>query len=240
MLTLRHCWQKIRRCLQQMRYQPIRVFFFHQVSDVFEPETMWECDWTQTEQFKRNILALRKKYIFVSLQEAHRRLSTDKFRIKRYAALTSDDGWASLKNIIPWLAEQEIPITLFLNPYYMDGIHCQLRPTEKLLTVDEVKDMVERYAPFVTIASHGWTHADSMKMGRQEFEENVIKSEAFLKDMPRKVPFYAFAYGRRIQYQSEWLLEHSLIPVYANGWKNYNNSNCIHRELLDGKVMAIE
>lgn len=228
---------RIKRLWIEMRFQPIRVFFFHQVSDVFEPQTMWECDWTQTEQFKRNILALKKKYAFVSLQEAHRRLSTDKFRMKKYAALTSDDGWASLKNIVPWLAEQEIPITLFLNPYYMDGEHFQSRSTEKFLTTDEVKAMVERYAPYVTIASHGWIHADSMKMSRQEFEENVTKSEAFLKDMPGKVEFYAFAYGRRIQYQSEWLLRHSLIPVFANDRKNYNNSNCIHRELLDGKCI---
>lgn len=228
---------RIKRLWIEMRFRPIRVFFFHQVSDVFEPDTMWECDWTQKEQFKRNIIALKKKYTFVSLQEAHRHLSTDKFRIKRYAALTSDDGWASLKNIVPWLAEQEVPITLFLNPGYMDGEHFQSRPTEKLLTVEEVKAMVEQYAPFVTIASHGWVHADSMKMNRQEFEENVSKAEVFLKDMPGKIPFYAFAYGRRIHSQSYWLLQHSLIPVFANDWKNYNNSNCIHRELLDGKCI---
>lgn len=238
MMTFGEFWNKVRHRLLKMRLQPIRVFFFHQVSDEFEPKTMWECDWTQTEQFKRNILALKKKYSFVSLQEAHRHLSIDKFRIKKYAALTSDDGWASLKNIVPWLAEQEIPITLFLNPCYMDGEHFQSRPTEKFLTTKEVKAMVEQYAPFVTIASHGWMHADSMKMSRQEFEENVTKSEAFLKDMPGKIPFYAFAYGRRIHSQSEWLLEHSLIPVFANDWKNYNNSNCIHRELLDGKVIG--
>lgn len=230
--------KKLKRTLVRLRYQPIRVFFFHQVSDEFESETMWECDWTQTEQFKRNILALQKKYTFVSLQEAHRRLASDVFRTKRYAALTSDDGWASLKNIVPWLAEQKIPVTLFLNPYYMDGKHFQSRPTEKFLTTEEVKAMVEHYAPFVTIASHGWVHADSMKMSRGEFEENVNKSEEFLKDIPGKVPFYAFAYGRRIQGQSNWLLEHSLIPVFANDWKNYNNSNCIHRELLDGKVIG--
>lgn len=229
--------ERIKRLRLGIRFQPIRVFFFHQVSDFFEPETMWKCDWTQTERFKRNILALKKKYSFISLQEVHNHLCSDKFRIKRYAALTSDDGWSSLKNIVPWLADQEIPITLFLNPYYMDGGHFQSRPTEKFLTTEEVKAMVEQYAPFVTIASHGWVHADSIMMSRHEFEENVTKSEVFLKDMPGKIPFYAFAYGRRIQYQSEWVLEHSLIPVFANDWKNYNNSNCIHRELLDGKVI---
>ena len=228
---------KLKKKWTQFRFQPIRVYIFHQVSDEYEPETMWECDWTQTEQFKRNVLALKKKYLFVSLQEVHKHLSNDKFRIKKYAALTSDDGWASLKNIVPWLAELEIPITLFLNPCYMDGKHFQSRSTEKFLTVDEVKTMVEDYAPYVTIASHGWMHADSTKMSRQEFEENVTKSEAFLKDIPGKIPFYAFAYGRQKYSQSEWLFEHSLIPVFANDWKNYNNTSCIHRELLDGKVI---
>lgn len=190
-MTFEEFWTKVRRRLLKMRLQPIGVFCFHQVGEVFEPDTMSECDWTQTEQFKRSILALKKKYTFVSLQEAHRRLSTDN----------------------------------------------QSRSTEKFLTTEEVKTIVEQFAPFVTIASHGWRHADSMKMSRQEFEENVTKSEAFLKDMPGKVPFYASAYGRRIQYQTEWLLEHSLIPVFANDWKNYNNSNCIHRELLDGKCI---
>ena len=95
-------YQRIMRGLLRLRLHPIRVFVFHQVSDVFEPDTMWECDWTETEAFKRSLSALTKKYTFISLDEVKEHLANDRFRFKDYAALTADDGWASLKNILPW------------------------------------------------------------------------------------------------------------------------------------------
>ena len=127
---------------------------------MFEPETMWDCDWTQSDVFKQNVLTLKKRYTFISLEEMRRRLAKDKLRLKNYAVLTSDDGWASLANIIPWLAGQKIPVTLFLNPLYMDGLHWPSRETEKLLAQDEVIRMVDAYTPFVSVASHGWSHED--------------------------------------------------------------------------------
>ena len=58
-------WEKIqgyiRRKWTKIRLQPIRVFCFHQVSEQFDASTMWECDWTQIEQFKRNILRLKEQ-----------------------------------------------------------------------------------------------------------------------------------------------------------------------------------
>lgn len=125
---------KITRKLLKLRFQPIRVFVFHQVSASFDPSTMWSCDWTEIEQFKRNILKLKSEYTFVSLPEAYEKLKKDKFRVRKYAVLTADDGWASVINVVPWLAEQKISVTLFLNPQYLDGIHHQERETEKLLT----------------------------------------------------------------------------------------------------------
>ena len=145
---LKHLWSRI-------WLHPIQVFVFHQVSDVFEPETMWECDWTQTDAFKRHIQALKKKYTFISLTEVQRRLAQDKWRFRNYASLTSDDGWASLTNILPWLVEQKIPVTLFLNPSCLDGKHGNSRETDKLLTRDDVVRIVGQGAPFITIASHG-------------------------------------------------------------------------------------
>ena len=154
----------IKRKWTRLRLRPVRVFCFHHVSDVFEPETMWECDWMQTEVFKKRILTLKEKYTFISLEEAHAHIANDRFRVNNFAVLTSDDGWASLKNILPWLAEEKIPITLFLNPMYMDGKHFQSRDSEVFLTKEEVADLTERYEPFITIASHGWSHEDCLKM----------------------------------------------------------------------------
>lgn len=53
---------------------------------------MFACDWTETEQFKGNVLKLKDKYEFISLEEAHRHLKNDDVRLKDYAVLTADDG----------------------------------------------------------------------------------------------------------------------------------------------------
>ena len=203
----------IKRKWTRLRLRPVRVFCFHHVSDVFEPETMWECDWMQTEVFKKRILTLKEKYTFISLEEAHAHIANDRFRVNNFAVLTSDDGWASLKNILPWLAEEKIPITLFLNPMYMDGKHFQSRDSEVFLTKEEVADLTERYEPFITIASHGWSHEDCLKMSMESFKDSVSKSEEYLTPMKGKVPFYAFTFGRHNTKQFEFFEQCSLVPV---------------------------
>ena len=223
----------IKRRWTRLRLRPIRVFCFHHVSDVFEPETMWECDWMQTEVFKKRILTLKEKYTFISLEEAHAHIANDRFRVNNFAVLTSDDGWASLKNILPWLAEEKIPITLFLNPMYMDGKHFQSRDSEVFLTKEEVADLTERYEPFITIASHGWSHEDCLKMSMESFKDSVSKSEEYLTPMKGKVPFYAFTFGRHTTKQLEFLEQHSLVPVLIDGIVNYDDASCIHRECID-------
>lgn len=223
----------IKRKWTRLRLKPVRVFCFHHVSDVFAPDTMWECDWTQTDAFKQDILAMKKKYTFISLAEAYNHISNDKFRKTNYAVLTSDDGWASLKNILPWLAEEKIPITMFLNPMYMDGKHFQSRDSEEFLTKEEVADLTERYEPFITIASHGWSHEDCMKMSMDSFKDSVSKSEEYLKSIKGKVPFYAFTFGRHTNKQLEFLDLQNLVPVLMDGMVNYDDASCIHRECID-------
>lgn len=227
-------FKRIKRHFIKLRFTPIRVFCFHQVSDEFDAKTMWECDWTQTVVFKKKILALKEKYTFISLTEAYNYIANDKIRFKKYAALTADDGWASLKNIIPWLAEQGIPVTLFLNPLCLDGEHYQSRETDKLLDMKDVLAMVTQYAPFISVASHGWSHEDCLKMTREEFEYNVVTAESAIAEIKGKIPFYAFTFGRRKDEQIEVLRHHSLIPVLMDGVQNEHDPGCIHRECLDG------
>ena len=223
---------KIRRKLKRLCLKPVRVFCFHQVSDEYEPETMWECDWMQTEVFKKKILTLKETHTFISLEDAYGHIANDRFRINNYAVLTSDDGWASLKNILPWLAEEKIPVTLFLNPLYMDGVHHQSRDSEKFLTKEEVADLTEQYEPFVTIASHGWSHEDCLKIPMESFKDSVRKSEEYLTNMKGKVPFYAFTYGRHNIKQMEFLDQQFIVPVLMDGMVNYDDASCVHRECV--------
>lgn len=231
----RSFFQKVKHRLVRMRLHPISVFLFHQVSDVFQPETMWDIDWTQTETFKRNILALKKKYTFIPLDEVTERLSCDRFRFRDYAALTSDDGWASLKTILPWLVEQEIPVTLFLNPSCLDGLHKNSRETDKLLTKEDVLRIVEEGKPYISVASHGWTHKDSTKMTMDEFQESVQESEEVLTGIPGKVPYFAFASGKHTPKQVGFLKSEGLIPVFVDGAANEKDPTVIHRYCIDGR-----
>lgn len=216
----------------KLRLQPIRVFCFHQVSDVFDSESMWECDWISTTDFKTRINTLQKEYTFISLPRAYDKLKQDVFRLKKYAVLTADDGWASIINVIPWLAEQNIPITLFINPLYLDGIHKQEREAEKLLTKANLREILQKYSN-VSIASHGWSHVDTLKISNEEFEDNMLKSEDALSPFLHKVPFYAFTYGHYKPEYIQILNQANLIPVLINGNKNYKYEGVIDRECLD-------
>ena len=220
-----------------LRWQPIRVFCFHQTSETFDASTMWECDWTQIDIFKRNILHLKKQYTFISLAEAYEKLRKDRFRCKKYAVLTADDGWASMKNIIPWLAEQGIPVTLFINSAYIDGLHYQDKKTEKLLTIEDINQIVSNYPECVSIASHGETHIDVRKLSIPEFRVNVRNAEMALADIANKISFYAFTYGRCTKNHIIELLENHLVPVLADGMTNYRFDGVVHRECIDGKEL---
>ena len=227
-------YQKLKRHLSRMWMRPILVFVFHQVSDEFEPDTMWMCDWTQTGVFKGNILALKKQYKFISLEEVREHLAKDKYRFRKYAALTADDGWASLKNILPWLVEQKIPVTLFLNPSVLDGQKWNSRESDKLLTEEEVVRFVKEGSPYISIASHGWSHKSCTQMTMREFEESVQASERVLCRVPAIVPFFAFAYGQYIPAQVAYLRGMKLVPVFVDGVDNDNDPTSIHRFCIDG------
>ena len=222
---------KIQRKIIRFRLKPIRVYCFHQVSDTFEADTMKECDWMRTEDFKQNILSLKKKHTFVSLTEVKSHLENDFLRTKRFVALTADDGWASLKNVLPWLAEQNVPVTLFLNPCYLDGEHFRERDTEKYLTLEELGRFATLYKN-VSFAMHGWEHKDASAFSDEEFRNDVEQSLRVLGAFPSFVPFYAYPWGRHNENNDAILHEYGTTPVLMDGLKNYSDLSFIHRELL--------
>lgn len=217
----------------KLRLQPIRVLVFHQVSDAFDEAIMWDCDWNGIDSFKKRILKLKKEYSFISLQNAHRHISEDYIRTKKYAVLTSDDGFVSIKNILPWLAEQKIPITLFLNPAYLAKEEVPERGERALLSLCEIQEMIQQNSPYVTVASHGWTHKFCNRMTDEEFKDNVDKSVAYLEIWPEYVPFFAYVCGKHTEAQDEYLLKKGVTPVYCDGMVNFNEERLIRRECID-------
>ena len=203
---------RAKRKWKKLRLRPIRVYCFHQVSDIFDAGSMSAGDWMQTNRFKQAIDTIRKDgYQFISLPEMEKKLKNDVIRIRKYAVLTADDGWASLKNILPWLNQQQIPITLFINPAYLDGKHFRERSTEKYLSDDEIRHFSKQY-PLLTIGMHGWEHSDATQQTEQEFTNNIAKSVEYLSSFDNYVPYYAYAWGGHTQSSDMILREMHIFP----------------------------
>lgn len=215
---------------RRVRFRPIRVFCFHHVCKRFDEKSMNKCDWMDIDDFKRKINDIKRNgYVFISLSDCYGKLLQDLFRFKRYAVVTFDDGYYSIKEIMPWLVENKIPVTLFINGKYLDGRSYRDTSSEKYLTIDELFELRSSY---IEIGSHGWEHTDCTLMKINEFESSVIKNIGLLSNHPRYVPFWAYAWGKHNSVTDECLRMHLITPVYVDGMKNFNDSRFIHREVL--------
>lgn len=221
---------KIRRKLMKTRLQPIRVFCLHHVCPEFDAESMNCGDWMNSNTFKVRVSNMRKVGVeFISLKEAYRHICKDWWRSRKYAVLTFDDGYASLKEILPWLEERRIPATLFINGKYLDGKSYRKNPKEKYLTNDELWELT---SSLVEIGSHGWEHNRVSEMSEEKFEQTVGNNVDLLSKHPNYVPFWAYTYGDHTQMSDEYLRAQGIVPVFIDGVKNYNDAKVIQRELL--------
>lgn len=221
---------KIRRKLIKMRLQPIWVFCLHHVCAEFDAESMHACDWMQIDEFKAKVFVMHQDGVeFISLKDAYRHICEDKVRCKKYAVLTFDDGYKSLKEILPWLEEQKIPVTLFINGKYLDGKSYRKNPNEKYLTKEELWALT---SPLIEIGNHGWEHLRVIEMDETEFEKSAELNVKLLRQHPNYVPFWAYTYGVYSDDKDAYFRARQIVPVYVDGMKNYNNGDAIHRELL--------
>lgn len=214
----------------KIRLQPIRVYCMHHVCAEFDAGSMNECDWMQIDEFKAKVKAMQQDGVeFISLSDAYFHIGDDKIRCEKSAVLTFDDGYASLKEILPWLNEQQIPCTLFINGKYLDGKSYRKNPKEKYLTREELWELT---SSLIAIGHHGWEHNKVTEMTEGEFEQSVELNVNLLKAHPNYVPFWAYTYGDHTEVSDEYLRAHGIAPIYIDGLPNYNNQGVIHRELL--------
>lgn len=214
----------------KLRLRPIHVYCLHHVSRTFDADRMHVCDWMKIESFKVKVTNMQKMGVeFILLTDAYRHISKDFWRFKKYAVLTFDDGYASLKEILPWLEEQKIPVTLFINGKYLDGKSYRKNPNEKYLTKKELSALI---SPLIEIGNHGWEHKRVTEMTAEEFAESVKRNIGLLSGHPNYIPFWAYTYGTHTDFTDNYLQEQHLIPVYVDGVKNYNVKEVVHRELL--------
>ena len=223
------------------------MFFFHQVSREYDPLSCWECDWIQTERFKERILEFKKKFTFISIEDARQKLRKDFFRFRRYAVLTADDGYQSVLNVLPWLEEQKIPVTLFINSKYLDRQSWSAINEEQARRVKKDVDMLKEVcprlylsrdelfsltSPLISIGLHGHEHLDSAKMTLPEFCNNLNRNIVSLRLHPRYIGYFAYPWGHKSLATDQAVFNMGLVPVYTNGSANFHKGEAINRMYL--------
>ena len=219
---------KIRSVLTKVFFQPIRVFCFHHVCEKYDEESMYLCDWMSIEDFKKHIYSLRDKgYQFISLTEAYNHLMHDFFRKKKYAVITFDDGFKSILEIIPWLISEKIPVTLFINGKYLDGMSYRENSSEQYIDYKTLFDLNES---LIEIGHHGWEHIPVTNMDELELIDSISKNINLLSVHSRYIPFWAYTYGIKSINSDKILVNYGLIPVMVNGGNNINKKLVVDRE----------
>ena len=223
-------YAKLQRKWIKLRLQPIRVFCLHHVCEQFDSDAMYTCDWMALDEFKQKINILRDDgYQFISITDAYEHLKKDRFRRKKYAVLTFDDGYKSLKEVLPWLEAQKIPVTLFINGKYLDGSSYRETPKEQYLTYDELFALT---SPLIEIGHHGWEHKSVQEMSGAELIDSMQKNIEILSSHPRYIPFWTYTYGIHDKNSDVTLSNNGMTLVLVNGGKNYKLMGAIDRELL--------
>ena len=192
----------------------------------------------------RKVLEMKKVYSFISLEEARNKLKKDKFRGKKYAVLTFDDGYSSSFAVLKWLEDQRIPFTLFLNAKYLNGLSC----SEHILDLARIgiPDMTEEEladglyltnkelsflsSPMLSIASHGYEHVNASSLDSCSFMDDVKNNFSVLNRFFNTIPFHAYTWGAHSPETDSILKKMGIIPVLMDGEMNYNEAGFIHRE----------
>lgn len=214
----------------KLRLQSIRVFCLHHVCKQFDAEAMYQCDWMALDEFKNKINELRTQgYQFISLTDAYNHLTKDLFRRKKYAVLTFDDGYKSLKEVLPWLEEQQIPATLFINGKNLDGKSYRETPKEQYLSYEELLKLT---SSLIEIGHHGWEHKIANEMTCDELKQSILQNVEALSSHPRYIPFWAYTYGKHSHENDMVIIRNNLVPVLVAGNKNYQWMGSIDRELM--------
>lgn len=234
---IRHKWTK-------MRLQPIRVLCFHEVSDVDEGSP----DWIPIDFLKEELIRMRQQgYQFITLKEAHEHIRKDKIRTAKYAVLTADDGLRCHLELLPWLEEQDIPITLCLNVIspqqkkcgkpYVDWYNINDEQTEQkyaerlYISEEELNGLNSEYVSF---ALHGENHNEAATdLSAEELQRDIELCLEKYEDNARFVPFYVYKYGKHTKGTDMIVRRNNLIPVLSDGAKNYNDVSVIHREIIE-------
>lgn len=154
------------------------------------PNHRWEID---PKTFEKQVEKISGQARFVSIEEALGAL-----RGKKVAgpavALTFDDGFRDVLEILPVTRKYRIPAAIFVLARPENTDHGQLRSQGTFLDLSEIKKL---YEEGWTIGCHSATHTDLKRLGQDELEEEVSGAKKMLESR-LGIPIEYFAYPRGI------------------------------------------
>lgn len=173
---------------------PIMSLLYHRVADTHPNDWTIDCD-----RFRYQMDWLKKNFDLVTLGEAQRRIAAGR-NSRPTMCVTFDDGYAENCDFaIPWLIENQIPVTYFVTtdniltgcPFPHDVERGFPLPPN---TVDEIQQMS---ADGVEIGAHSRTHADlGANLTDDELRKEIAGSKRDLEAiLGKSVNHFAFPYG---------------------------------------------
>ena len=179
-----HKLNKMRRNFVKSGDAPIVVLYYHRVANVKGHKIN-----LPLENFAEQIDHITKYYEIVSLDEAHKRLSSG-YNPDVAVAITFDDGYQSdLITSIPYLETRGVPATYFVCP----GLS---REGKKWLGFDLMSsdEIVEaNKCEHISIGSHTMSHADCSTLDAIGIQEEIVESKIALQRISKeKISYFAF------------------------------------------------
>lgn len=99
----------------------LSIFNFHQVTPYFDKRFHSRGTWTNLAHFKNQINFIKSNFRIISLEDGINRTENNQLDDK-YAAVTFDDGDISFQQFVyPYLVENKIHSTIFINSAYLDS-----------------------------------------------------------------------------------------------------------------------
>lgn len=236
-------WMKF--LYKRKRQKPVLILTYHQIGGATKQGTNSPLDWTSLADFEKTIrFLLKKKYHFVSLQEAVRILESKQERKKHYVAMTFDDGYASILNALPLLEKYAIPTTFFINSANLDDQKNRHADNDSL-PKDDAKSLYLKRSqlfairqPLFRIGLHGHEHVPYSSMPLAWCRENIEKNIEILKAHPNYIPFFAFPFGALKPEDIPMIESLGLTMFFCDGKLNYGKSLGYSRLASDGEVLS--
>ncbi|HCY73305.1 MAG TPA: hypothetical protein DHU75_04130 [Rikenellaceae bacterium] len=101
-------------------------------------------------------------------------------------------------NAYPILKEFAIPFIVFVTPSLIGTIDKDIRSNQPFVTLEHLKSLADD--PLCIIGAHGLQHIPFRNYTNGEDKQSVMASKLWLeKQFGRKVNFFAFPYGRRVE-----------------------------------------